>query len=150
MYEVDGNQDNNFYIRVGSGFNDSQSNNQGSFASAPNRSGFYSSQVYRSNSHDQLSQSQQVQFRSLNRPNFHQILSHQHSSGLLSYPSTPNIYQPVHRFMTSQSANPTSISRAPRPLAVFNPLNSQTNVNQNSENLKQKLSASLDGKYSSI
>jgi len=29
-------------------------------------------------------------------------------------------------------------------------LNSQTNVNQNSENLKQKLSASLDGKYSSI
>lgn len=149
MYEMDGGQDSGVFMRVASGYNDSQLNNQSSFASVPNRSGFHPSQVYRSSSHDQLAQSQQVQFRSPNRPNYHQNLSHQqlHSSGILSYPSTPNIYQPVHRFMASQSANSVSLSRAPRPLAVFNPLNSQTNINQNSENLKQKLSASLDGNH---
>lgn len=142
----------NLYMRVGGvpPYHDSNSVNlAGTYATVPSRGGITSNSVHRSSSHDQLSQ--QVQYRPIVRPTIYNSNSTTHPpSGITSYPSHPNMYQQTsHRLPILSNPNGPQANRSIRPLAVFNPWNSQPNMMQhNMENnpRKPRLSTTSEGK----
>ncbi|XP_015790877.1 rho GTPase-activating protein 26 isoform X2 [Tetranychus urticae] len=142
----------NLYMRVNvAPYHDPTSVNlSGTYATVPSRGGLISSSVHRSSSHDQLSQ--QVQYRPIVRPTMFNSNSTSHPpSAITSYPSHPNVYQQTpHRLPTISNPNGPQVNRSARPLAVFNPWNSQPNIiqhNLDNNPIKPRLSSASEGQH---
>lgn len=124
LQEVDGNQ-SSLYMKVPMEGPGSSNNNHSTYSTIPVRGGLPDNHVYRSGSHEQLTQ--QGQYKPGNRSPHHTISSHQ--MNVVPFSSYSYNFQAQPRNMpphSNQSA--TNLSRPIRPLAVFNPWNSQPNM----------------------
>ncbi|XP_074598061.1 GTPase regulator associated with FAK isoform X2 [Brevipalpus obovatus] len=128
--EVD-NDRSSLYMKLPLGNHDSSFNSQATYATIPIRSGLPVNpvnHVYRSGSHEQLSQNQ---YKVVNRSP-HQHYPSTHGMNVIAYPTHSNMYQASNRGLPPPPPPPhpngPPINRPVRPLAVFNPWNSQPSI----------------------